>query len=160
MRNHHRQVGFIFFARRLLCFGVRVIGNGSLSRRILFQIRAHVARAAPALVLQQPSGIAFDRAGYVYVADSQNDRIQKFSADGRFVGKWGSTGTVKGRFQHPWGIAVDSTGNVYVTDALNSRVQKFSPDGQFLAQWGSPGSGDGQFTLPQASPWTPAAWFM
>jgi sugar lactone lactonase YvrE len=96
----------------------------------------------------KPQGIAFDGAGYVYVADSQNDRIQKFSTDGRFVAKWGSTGTGKGRFQHPWSIAVDSTGNVYVTDALNSRVQKFSAGGQFLTQWGKAGSGDGQFSLP------------
>ena len=95
-----------------------------------------------------PYGIAVESAGNVYVVDSNNDRIQKFSASGGFLAKWGSKGSGDGQFNYPWGIAVDSTGNVYVADSYNHRIQKFSASGGFLAKWGSYGISDGQFEFP------------
>jgi len=81
----------------------------------------------------------------VYVADSANDCIQKFSPDGVLLSMRGSKGSENGQFLSPCGVAVDESGNVYVADSSNYRIQKFSPDGNFLAKWGSRGSGDGQF---------------
>ena len=52
----------------------------------------------------------------VYVADSSNNRIQKFDSNGNFITKWGTEGTGDGQFSNPDGIAVDSSGNVYVAD--------------------------------------------
>ncbi len=91
-------------------------------------------------------GVAVDGQGPVYVADSGNARIQKFSGAGLFMTKWGSSGSGDGQFNDPDGIAVDSQGNVYVTDRLNHRVQKFSGAGRFMTKWGAEGSGDGQFS--------------
>ena len=54
-----------------------------------------------------------------------NDRIQKFSSNGTFITKWGSTGTADRQFHSPSGVAVDSSGNVYVSDSTNNRVQVF-----------------------------------
>ena len=96
----------------------------------------------------QPSGIALDSSGNVYVADTWNHRIQKFTSSGQFVTKWGSYGNGDGQFIGPFGIALDSSGNVYVADINNGRIQKFTSDGQFIAKWGSQGSGDGQFDYP------------
>jgi tripartite motif-containing protein 71 len=98
-----------------------------------------------------PTGIAVDSSGKnVYVSDSWNDRIQKFTADGKFITKWGSRGSGDGQFGFPTGIAVDSSGkNVYVADFVNDRIQKFTADGKFITKWGSRGSGDGQFNRPQ-----------
>ncbi len=76
---------------------------------------------------RNPQGIAVDGAGNVYVADSGNDRIQKFSASGAFLAKWGSEGSEDGQFLFPEGIAVDSLGDVYVADSENNRIQKFAP---------------------------------
>jgi DNA-binding beta-propeller fold protein YncE len=64
----------------------------------------------------------------VYVADSGNNRIQKFDSDGNFMTKWGSSGSGDGEFSGPDGIAVDTSGNVYVSDFRNDRVQVFSPN--------------------------------
>ena len=72
-----------------------------------------------------PSGVTVDSSGNVYVADSNNHRIQKFDSDGVFVTKWGSKGSGDGQFQQPSGIAIDSSGNVYVADSDNHRIQKF-----------------------------------
>jgi DNA-binding beta-propeller fold protein YncE len=94
------------------------------------------------------TGIAVDAAGYVYLADGINDRIQKFNADGAFITRWGSRGTANGQFQLPLGITVDAFGNVYVADWGNHRIQKFDAEGAFIATWGSSGTGNGQFNNP------------
>jgi len=95
-----------------------------------------------------PEGIAVDGSGYVYVADTYNHRIQKFTAEGTFVTTWGSSGTGDGEFRRPEGIAVDGSGYVYVADTYNDRIQKFTADGTFVTTWGSSGTGDGEFTSP------------
>ncbi|MDR2208257.1 MAG: hypothetical protein LBE22_04705 [Azoarcus sp.] len=82
-----------------------------------------------------PTGIAIDAAGYLYVADSWNDRIRKITpagevstlAGGEIAG--GERGFADGiggdaRFYAPVGIASDAAGNLYVTDIGNHRIRK------------------------------------
>jgi DNA-binding beta-propeller fold protein YncE len=84
-----------------------------------------------------PEGIALNDAGdRVYVADTNNHRVQEFTTGGTFVDAWGSGGTAEGQFQFPDGIDVDSDGSVLVSDNNNHRVQKFTDDGEFVATWG------------------------
>ena len=87
-----------------------------------------------------PTGIAVDNKGDVYVSDSWNDRVQKFTSNGKFITKWGTRGSADGQFRFPAGIAVDNKGDVYVSDFSNDRVQKFTSNGQFITKWGSRGS--------------------
>ena len=72
-----------------------------------------------------PFGVAVDSSGNLYVTDQQNNRVQKFTGDGKYVTQWGSKGSGPGQFNAPWGAAVDSSGNIYVIDRGNARVQKF-----------------------------------
>ena len=55
----------------------------------------------------RPSGLAFNAQGDLYVADSMNHRVQKFTKDGRFLGMWGGYGIEFGQFDMPWGLSVD-----------------------------------------------------
>ncbi len=70
-------------------------------------------------------GIEVDADGNVYVADTGNHRIQKFTSDGVFLMKWGTLGTGPGQFNHPHGIGIGPMGNLYVAETGNNRVQKF-----------------------------------
>ena len=78
-----------------------------------------------------PFGIATDRSGTVYVADTDNNRVQVFSAGGAFLRKWGATGSGNGQFLSAQDVAVDPQGGVWVADYRNDRVQKFSSSGAF-----------------------------
>jgi DNA-binding beta-propeller fold protein YncE len=68
----------------------------------------------------------------VYVADWRNDRIQKFSPEGKFLMKFGSHGSGDGQFNRPSDVAVDKDGDIYVADWDNDRLQMFDSGGNHL----------------------------
>jgi DNA-binding beta-propeller fold protein YncE len=86
--------------------------------------------------LRRPRGIAIDRNGTLFVADTANHRVQRFSTQGEPLGPWGSIGSDPGEFILPSSLAFDSHGNLFVADTGNHRIQKLDPDGRPLAQWG------------------------
>jgi len=88
-----------------------------------------------------PRGLTITTSGNVLIADTNNDRIQKFSFSGVFVSVIGRRGEGQGEFREPCGIAADLTGNIYVADTANQRVQKLKADGTFLAEWKGPDPG-------------------
>ena len=88
-----------------------------------------------------PRGMTVTTSGNVLVADTNNNRIQKFSLNGVFLSIIGRKGEGAGELQEPCGIATDSTGNIYVADTANQRVQKLRADGTFLAEWKGPEPG-------------------
>src|SRR3954452_2985119 len=98
-------------------------------------------------------GIAID-GNSLYIADQNNDRVQRFAlgADGApaFASAFGAPGTGDGQFDLPQGIAVDPEGDhdVFVADDRNHRVQRFNAGGTFEAAVGSFGSAAGQFRNP------------
>lgn len=93
-----------------------------------------------------PAGVAVDRQGNIYVADSGDGRIIKLSPSGAVLQAWVNHGRdfVGGE---PTGIGVDRYGNVYVTDAGNETVIKYGPHGRLASQWAR--AGDGEFNNPQ-----------
>lgn len=97
----------------------------------------------------EPTGVAVDSNGNVFVVDRNNDRVQKFDASGSPLGNWGSTGAANGEFDSPRDVAVDSNDDVYVTDGNNDRVQKFTNSGTYITQWGTSGTGNGEFLAPR-----------
>jgi uncharacterized protein (TIGR03663 family) len=82
-----------------------------------------------------PRALAVDAEGNVYVTDTGNKRIEKFSPEGDFLGQWGGYGVEPGQLDEPVGIAIDRDGNIYVADTWNHRVQKFNSDFVFLTAW-------------------------
>lgn len=80
-------------------------------------------------------GLAVDRAGYVYVADTYNDRVLKFTSTGSLVTSWGTHGWGDGQMYRPYDIAVSNDGTVYVLDTFNHRIQTWTTDGTYVSQW-------------------------
>ncbi len=101
----------------------------------------------------QPSGIAVDVAGNVYVADSANDTIRKISAGGSvttIAGRAGVGGSNDGppgsaTFESPGGLALDPGGNIYVAGRSANNIRKVAPDGAVstVAGTGLRGAQDG-----------------
>jgi hypothetical protein len=94
-------------------------------------------------------GIAVAPDGTVVVADTENHRLQRFSATGQFVELLGSHGSGPDEFDRPLGVAIGVEGEIYVADSENHRVQVLDPTGGSMAQWGKHGTRIGEFDYPQ-----------
>ena len=100
-----------------------------------------------------PAGLAVDKAGVVYVADTYNNKIKKIYPSGKTVVLAGagdaSAGMVNGngntaKFNHPWDVCVDQNGMVYVADTGNYRIRQIDPAGNVVTLAGfATGSVDG-----------------
>lgn len=106
--------------------------------------------AAPGGSFYEPWGVAVGPDGEVFVADTWNHRIQKFTAEGEFITQWGyfgqaETGTA---FWGPRDVLVDEQGRVFITDTGNKRVVVFTDEGEFLTAFGAAGLLEGQFDEP------------
>jgi len=105
--------------------------------------RAGVASKEPGL-FDQPTDVAIAPNGDIFVTEGHlqgNDRISKFSKDGKFLKMWGHKGNGPGEFFAPHTIAFDSRGRLFVGDRSNNRIQIFDQEGNYLdtwTQWGRP----------------------
>jgi DNA-binding beta-propeller fold protein YncE len=97
-----------------------------------------------------PIGIAINRIDEVFVTDHYNNRVQRFDADGRFLG-------LIPVLPNPGGIALDLLENILVShfpasarskEKTPDRITVYSPAGKLLREWGRSGKGDGELNWP------------
>ena len=105
--------------------------------------------------LEEPSDVAVDSSGNLYITDYRNNRIRKVNTSGIIttvagtgVGGYSGDGgsSIKAMLNRPAGIVVDSSGNLYIADARNHRIRKVDTSGTIttIAGTGEEGfSGDG-----------------
>lgn len=86
----------------------------------------------------RPTGVAYDSAGNLYIADSRNHRVRQISPSGTvttiagtgqadYLGDGGPA--IYARLNTPLTVAADRAGNVYIADTGNHRVRRVTPGG-------------------------------
>ena len=98
--------------------------------------------------LFHPTNITIGPDGDLYIVDTSNFRIQRFTAEGKYVRLYGESGTQPGKFARPKGIAIDRSGRLYVGDSAFQNVQIFDNGGKLLLYFGQPGDGIDGLNLP------------
>ena len=111
-------------------------------------------------------GIAMDKNDTLFVADTDNHRMQVFDSDGNFLFKFGTyckmsdgsncfdpdgDGPLEigdGQMYYSYSLKIDNQDRVIVADRDNHRIQVFDSDGNFLFKFGQPGSNPGEFNAP------------
>ncbi len=95
--------------------------------------------------LNDPHGIALARDGSIFIADTNNNRIEHFDSAGNVINTIGSYGESDkseaplGTLNQPWDLALSPDGQfLYVVDTWNHRIEKFSTDGTAISAWGGP----------------------
>jgi sugar lactone lactonase YvrE len=97
-----------------------------------------------------PTNIAIGPTGDVFVVETSNFRVQRFTPDGKSVRVYGEVGDTSGKFARPKGIAIDREGLMHVADAAFQNVQIFDTNtGKILLAYGQPEKGEG-LSLPAA----------
>jgi DNA-binding beta-propeller fold protein YncE len=146
-RMQYRRILHDFPDQAELCrLSQQVVGNATNSPPA-FVLSFGNTGPSPTNNLKFPGGVTVDASGNVYVSDTHNNRIQKFTARGVFLSQWGGSGTSAGRLAYPQCLATGG-GYLYVADTHNNRIQKFTLDGSFVTQWGTLGKRSGQFSSP------------
>jgi len=117
----------------------------------------------------QPTGVTVDGSGNVYVADQNNHRIRKITADGvvTTLAGSGSAAFANGNgtsasFYYPTGVTVDGSGNVYVADLYNHRIRKITIGPKIVVNGTLPSATLNQtyagFTFNSTGTNAPVAW--
>jgi DNA-binding beta-propeller fold protein YncE len=115
--------------------GSHVVLKLSPQGRVLLALGRMRLPGDDVLHFNQPTDVAFDREGNIYVADGYgNSRVLKFDRYANPLLGWGMKGSGPGQFDIPHTIAVDGD-VVYVGDRENSRIQIFDTRGRFLREW-------------------------
>jgi len=99
--------------------------------------------------LNDPTDVAIDSSGNIYVSERGNHRISVFGNDGAYLRTFASEGTGAGHIFRPWGITVDHNDRVIVAEYGNERVQVFNNQGESQFIFGTGGICDGQFHRPK-----------
>jgi DNA-binding beta-propeller fold protein YncE len=88
--------------------------------------------------LHQPTNLSVGQDGDIYVVETGNFRVARFTPEGKFVRHYGEAGQAPGQFARPKGIAMDRAGRLYVGDAAFQNVQIFDNAGRVLMAFGQP----------------------
>lgn len=127
------------------CFGHNVLVLDA-EERLQFALGNGIKGMDPGQ-FSEPHFITTNRAGEIFIADTFNARIQKFTPDGTFIKAWGQIGKGPGEYLHNGYLArvdVDGKGFVYVREFDGGRIQKYTEDGEYVATLSKRGVGEGE----------------
>lgn len=106
---------------------------------VIMRIGRAGGATGPTVCCWQPNDVVTNAAGEIFIAEGHggnpNDRIMKFSKDGKFIQAWGKRGAGPGEFNQPHALAFDSQGRLFVGDRANNRTLIFDRNMNQVADW-------------------------
>ncbi|OFW24102.1 MAG: hypothetical protein A3H97_18405 [Acidobacteria bacterium RIFCSPLOWO2_02_FULL_65_29] len=107
--------------------------------KVLMTIGRAGGATGPTECCWQPNDVITNEKGEIFIAEGHganpNDRILKYSPDGKLIKTFGKRGSGPGEFNGPHALAFDSRGRLFVGDRSNNRTQIFDQEGTFIADW-------------------------
>ena len=106
--------------------------------------------------LREPTDVALDALGNIYVVEKDNHKVVKYAADGsngQIVAGGNGDGSNVNQLSQPQGIFIDNDNNLYIADSNNSRIMKWAPDateGEVVAGGNGEGDALNQFYRPMS----------
>jgi sugar lactone lactonase YvrE len=88
-----------------------------------------------------PIGIAINAKDEIFVTEFKNNRVQKFSTEGKFLAQFPVESM-------PGGLAVDRQGRIYIAPMMSHKICVYDETGKLVRTWGKKGKGDGEFDRP------------
>ncbi|MDD4106803.1 MAG: SMP-30/gluconolactonase/LRE family protein [Candidatus Shapirobacteria bacterium] len=127
----------------------KILGLSDFSSPI--QVISNISSSFPEpdFSFDNPTGVAVDAQGNIYVTDLETNLIQKYDIGTSIWTIIGSEGFALGEIYGPSGIDIDTSGNIYVTEWSSSRIQKYNIGTTTWEVIGSAGSAVGQFDNPR-----------
>ncbi len=110
-----------------------ILTNGLFAQQFVELFRFGLQGQAPG-EFNNPQALALADDGTLFVVDSQNNRIQLFTSQGKFLRTIGGFGFAPDQFDFPTDIWVKSILNIYVADYNNRRLQRYDRQMNYLAQ--------------------------
>lgn len=89
------------------------------------------------LQFKDPEGISVNPAGFLYISDSGNHRIQKIDSQGEWIAQIGGFGWGNEQFDHPVSLSAENGLDVFVADYYNHRIERYDKDLHYLASFQS-----------------------
>ncbi|MFO0865266.1 MAG: hypothetical protein U0744_11565 [Gemmataceae bacterium] len=112
-------------------------------------VKAWGERGKEAGEFSSPIGLAFNERDELFVSDVNNARVQRFSADGKFLSMFDLPRDTPDRKQCiVGGIAVGGEGLLYIAFMMQHRIGIYSQDGKKVREWGVKGAAAGEFHQP------------
>jgi DNA-binding beta-propeller fold protein YncE len=107
--------------------------------KVLMTLGQKGVSGSTSTLFDQPTDVVIAPNGDIFVTDShrngKNNRVVRFTKDGKYVKEWGKKGSGRGEMSEPHTIAMDSRGRLFVGDRENNRIQIFDQDGNYLDEW-------------------------
>lgn len=132
-----------FFILLFFCFSLRTTAQERrMTCRFLFSFGEKGEHPGQ---FNHPLGVSSDASGNIYVADTGNNRMQKFNSSGKLVSFIGGFGWEKEQFQSPVDIFVYNSLDVYLADFENSRIERYNKDLNWITSYYSNDSWQAKF---------------
>ena len=133
----------------LACGGYSPAAASPVAATLLFQPAGNHLTSEKPPEFNLPLAVFLDKAGKIYITDTNNRIIRMDDMSGANWTEYGSEGNGQGQFSFPLGIFVDSSGKIYIADSGNNRIVRMDDmTGKNWIAFGVQGNGRGQFDGP------------